>query len=354
MGGRDVTEDMRKILQLPARMGGMGLLDPSEESEWEYENSKRITAQINDAIYQQKSRLEIDEEAQEALLKDLKKRKEERWIERRDNVMNMIDARMCRVIQLAAEKGASTWLTSIPLKAYGFRLNKQQFQDAICLRYDLRLKDVPRNCTCTEEFSVNHCLTCKRGGYVIIRHNAVRDTLAEVLREVCKDVKVEPQLLPVTGEILPARANTMDGARSDVSAIGLWHPMNRAFIDVKVFNPHAPSNAAKTLEKMYITHEQEKKRKYLARILQVEKGTFSPAIFSCSGGASPETSKLLKIIATKMAIKRKENYSLMMNFLRRRISFDILRTCLMSFRGERGKSAAVIEDLDISEHVMHY
>ena len=127
--------------------------------------------------------------------------------------------------------------------------------------------------------------------------------------------------------------------------------MNRAFIDVEVFNPHAPSNA---LEKMYITHEQEKKRKYLARILQVEKGTFSPAIFSCSGGACLETSKLLKIIATKIAIKRKENYSVMMNFLRRRISFNILRMCLMSFRGERGKSAAVIEDLDISEHVMNY
>ena len=354
MGGREVADEMRKILQLPARMGGMGFQDPSEESEWEYENSKRVTAQISDAIYQQQCHLEFDEEAQVTIMKDLKKRKVERWNERYDNVMNMLDARMRRVIQLAAEKGASTWLTSIPLKAYGFRLNKQQFQDAVCLRYDLRLKDVPINCACTEEFSVNHCLTCKRGGYVLVRHNAVRDTLAEVLREVCKDVKVEPQLLPVTGEALPAGAITTDGAKSDVSAIGLWHPMNRAFIDVRVFNPHAPSNAAKTLEQMYVTHEQEKKRKYLARILQVEKGTFSPAIFSCSGGASPETTKLLKIIAAKMAMKRRENYNVAINFLRRRISFDILRSCLMSFRGERGPSAEIIEDLDISERVMSY
>ena len=44
---------------------------------------------------------------------------------------------MRRVIELASEKGASTWLTSIPLKAYGFRLNKQQFHDALCMRYDL-------------------------------------------------------------------------------------------------------------------------------------------------------------------------------------------------------------------------
>ena len=38
---------------------------------------------------------------------------------------------------------------------------------------------------------------------MIIRHNAVIDTLAEVLQEVCKDVKVEPHLLPVTSEVLP-------------------------------------------------------------------------------------------------------------------------------------------------------
>ena len=221
------------------------------------------------------------------------------------------------------------------------------------MRYDLRLADVPRTCACGNEYSINHFLTCKRGGYVIIRHNVVRDTLAEVLREVCKDVKVEPQLIPVTGEVLLAGANVADNARSDVSAIGLWQPMNRAFIDVMVFNPHAPSNAATSLKQTYIRHEQDKKRSYLARILQVEKGTFSPAVFSCSGGASPETYKLLQAIAEKMAIKRKESYSLMINFLRRRISFDILRSCLMSFRGVRdGNSEVEIQDLDIGRQEM--
>ena len=221
------------------------------------------------------------------------------------------------------------------------------------MRYDLRLGDVPRTCACGDDYSINHCLTCKRGGYVIIRHIAVRDTLAEVLREVCSDVKVEPQLIPVTGEVLPAGSNVTDNARSDVSAVGLWHPMNRAFIDVMVFNPHAPSNAATSLKQTYIRHEQDKKRSYLARILQVEKGTFSPAVFSCSGGASPETSKLLQAIAEKMAVKRKESYNIMINFLRRRISFDILRSCLMSFRGVRdGNSAVEIGDLDIGRQEM--
>ena len=135
---------------------------------------------------------------------------------------------MRRVIKLASEKGASTCLTSLPLKVYGFRLNKQQFQDTMCMRYYLRLADIPRTCACGDYYSINHCLTCKHGGYVIIRHNAVRDTLAEVLREVCSDVKVTPQLIPVTGELLPAGSNVTDNARSDLSAVGLWHSMNRA------------------------------------------------------------------------------------------------------------------------------
>ena len=41
MRGREVADDMRKIFLLPARMGGMGFQDPSEESEWEYKNSMR-------------------------------------------------------------------------------------------------------------------------------------------------------------------------------------------------------------------------------------------------------------------------------------------------------------------------
>ena len=221
------------------------------------------------------------------------------------------------------------------------------------MRYDLRLADVPKTCACEDEYFINHCLTCKRGGYVILRHNVVMDTLAEVLQEVCKDVQVEPQLLPVTGEVLPAGANVADGARADVSVLGLWHPMNRAFIDALVFNPHAPSNAAKGLKQAHLHYQQDKKRSYLARILQVEKGTFSPAVFSCSGGASPETSKLLQAIAEKMAVKRKESYSVMMNFLRRRLSFDILRSCLMSFRGVRdGNRAVEIAELDVGRQEM--
>ena len=162
----------------------------------------------------------------------------------------------------------------------------EKFQDALCMRYDLSLKDVPQKCACGAEYSINHCLSCKRGGYVIIRHNAIRDTIAEVLSEICKDVEIEPQLLPLTGQILHAGSNTADNARTDISAVGLWQPLGRAHLDVKVFNHLAQSNAVKDLQKVYSQHQRSKKREYNARILEVEKASFTPVIFSCSGGAS--------------------------------------------------------------------
>ena len=71
---------------------------------------------------------------------------------------------------------------------------------------------------------------CKKGRYVILRHNSLRDLLAELLEEICKDVVTEPPLLPLSGEKLPPGSNLSDGARLDVSCINLWAPLSRAFI----------------------------------------------------------------------------------------------------------------------------
>ena len=97
-------------------------------------------------------------------------------------------------------------------------------------------------CLRGELYTVNHCMTCKKGGYVILRHNSLRDLFAEILEEVCSDVQIEPPLLPLTGEKLPHGSNTTPGARLDFSARNLWSPLAKAFIDVRIFNPQAKTN----------------------------------------------------------------------------------------------------------------
>ena len=114
-------------------------------------------------------------------------------------------------LDLASEKGASSWLTALPLQAFGYVLNKQQFTDALALRYNFNIKDSARKCSCGEMNTINHLLVCKRGGYVSLRHNSLRDVIAEMLRHAdCKDVRTEPPLLPVNGVQLPRTANSTD------------------------------------------------------------------------------------------------------------------------------------------------
>ena len=147
------------------------------------------------------------------------KQKKDAWSKAlHDRIRSEASESQAKIIDLASEKGASSWLTSLPLAKYGFALNKQMFQDGICLRYNFALKLVARTCVCGELYTVNHCMTCKKGGYVILRHNSLRDLFAEILEEVCSDVQIEPPLLPLTGEKLPHGSNTTPGARLDVSA----------------------------------------------------------------------------------------------------------------------------------------
>ena len=70
------------------------------------------------------------------------------------------------------------------------------------LRYNWAVKGVPSICACGQANDIDHCLTCKKGGYVIMRHNALRNAEAMLLKEVCHDVKIEPALIPIEGEQL--------------------------------------------------------------------------------------------------------------------------------------------------------
>ena len=38
-------------------------------------------------------------------------------------------------LDLASEKGSSSWLNALPLKRYNFNLTKSEFRDGISLRY---------------------------------------------------------------------------------------------------------------------------------------------------------------------------------------------------------------------------
>ena len=180
-----------------------------------------------------------------------------------------------------------------------------------------------------------------------MRHNNIRDLEATLLKDICKDVKTEPPLLPL-GNSTTESSNDALKARLDVSAVGVWSSMERTFLDIRVMHPNSPSYMDLTPNQLYLQHESKKKRTYNDRILQVEKGSFTPLVFSTTGGMGPECTKYHKRIAELLSAKRGENYSDVMNFIRTRIRFALLRCTLVAIRGERGKRRRTF-DVPISD-----
>ena len=72
---------------------------------------------------------------------------------------------------------------------------------------------------------------------------------------------------------------------------------------------------------MYSHHKEQKKRAYNVRILEVERGVFTPLVLSTSGGMGEEDKTLLKRVAAKMANKTGQKYSETITFIRKRLRF---------------------------------
>ena len=156
---------------------------------------------------------------------------------------------------------------------------------------------IPINCECGNQFSVEHALSCPKGGFPSIRHNEIRDLTASLLSEVCNDICTEPHLQPISGEYLSATsANTQEGACLDIGYGVVTSSIHTLYFDVRVFNPHAPSNRHTTPSACYRKHENLKKRAYQQRIREIEHPSFSPLVLSSTGGIIVNShSTLLKI-----------------------------------------------------------
>ena len=55
------------------------------------------------------------------------------------------------MVTQAKEKGASSWLTVLPIEENEFTLTKNEFRDSIHLRYSKTLKGMPSLCPCGQK-----------------------------------------------------------------------------------------------------------------------------------------------------------------------------------------------------------
>ena len=336
--GRGISEEERDILALPVRWGGIGIPRPGEDADFEYAASRKITEPLKMSIINQQPHHQQNKDAVTDIKADVKREKEVILKNRYHIVYSHANNETKRSLEAAREKGASSWLTTMPLDWLGYTLNRTEFRDSLALRYNWSIKDIPHFCACGKKNDINHCLTCKKGGYTIMRHNHIRDAEAKIMREICYDVKVEPMLTPLgTGDQMKKGTNVADQARADISARSVWSPSDLTFVDVRVTHPNAPSNRNKSLEQIYKENEEEKKRMYNDRIMNIERGTFTPLIFLTSGGMSKECRQFNNKLAEKLARKKDERYADVVRHIRTKLRFAMLKATLISIRGYRGK-----------------
>ena len=335
--GRHCNDMERNLLALPIKLGGMGLDNPMETADHQYSYSLANSRPLIDAIIAG----EGDVMKIESKCAELRADTSHKEVMRKKNLSTTLQEEhptLKRIFDLNTDTGASTWLSAKPYKWLGFELSRQEFTDAVSLRYEFVIPDLPSMCQCGKANSSDHALSCPLGGYSIMRHNEVRDCLADAAQHAgLKAVEIERRLLPVGDFPLHPTANHATDARMDVFCVGLWGRFQKSYIDIRIFHPGAPSYRSKPLKNLYKEQEAQKKRSYGRRVIEIEKGTFSPFVLSTSGGLAPESDRILRTLAGRIANRHGNTYREAIEYLRLRIRFSILRACLVSLRGSRTK-----------------
>ena len=121
------------------------------------------------------------------------------------------------------------------------------------------------------------------------------------------------------------------GARLDVSANGVWGGrFEKTFFDVRVFNPHAPSNKNQMPSTCYRKHEKEN-RGYARWSTRLLLHLFSRA----TGGMGREATCFYKCLASMLTQKWDHPYCTTLWRLRCRLTFSLIRSSIQALRGAR-------------------
>ena len=302
----------------------MGLINPATNSSEAFTASERITAPLAALIISQGSSQFPDcTQVQKIKGENQRKQKREMTEARARNIISHLNPQQQRLMELAMEKGSSSWLTVLPLKEHGFHLHKGEFRDAISLRYGWSLCHTPQQCSCGTTFSVDHAMTCHMGGLPTIRHNEIRDLTVSLVTEVCHNVAIEPHCSSPFLE--SCSANTQPNTRQDIRTRDFWSAGQDAFLILGFFIlTHQAITPQQQLQHIESMKPPKRKNNYDQWIREVEHCVFTPLVFSITGGMGREAATFYKRLAEKIASKEGKIFPHVMGWLRCHLSFAIL------------------------------
>ena len=149
--------------------------------------------------------------------------------------------------------------------------------------------------TCQRCASVKTCLTLTMPRFVCVEVLLYSDTTKLVISRLkfCKWCVLTSRRSRFSKKLLgkccrgtPTRPPTCGWI--SVRARGSRAREQSAFFVVRVCHPSADSYKNLTPKQIYKLHENDKKRLYSSRALEVERGTFTTLVFTTTGGMSDE------------------------------------------------------------------
>ena len=331
MFGVEVSSVERRLFALPLRLGGLGICNPVSLASYLYDSSIHSTALLVQSVVSS-ANFELD--AHFACVSLSKRNYHEQmnsiFTEQFDELLPLFDSSHQRAILRAKDHNISSWLSVLPLARSQFDLSAQEFRDGLALRYKKPLLALPLSCDgCGAPFSIEHALDCRFGGLVCRRHNEVHDAFGDLASLVWSPVTKEPI-------VCDGSVDASDTLIADLCVRGVWQPQTEALFDIRVVDTDARSYCARTPHAVLCSAEAEKKRKYMQACLD-RHATFTPLCVSVDGMLGSEAEFFIKRLGDFLSAKWERPYSVVIGWVRARLSFAILRAALLCVRGSRTK-----------------
>jgi hypothetical protein len=332
---------LRSLIALPVRFGGLGIPDPTTTGAACLSASTDATSLLTDSLVHNAPFCAQEHRHTAASSRAFSKSYQNNHHNHTlGTILSTATPFDKRRIKRSSTTGA--WLTTLPNLLNGSDLSADEFRDGVRLRLGLKPTALPSRCDgCGERFTTEHAMSCRKGGLIIHRHNDLVTTWGQLCGQALTPSSISDEpLIQISRDIPVAGTNLTTPSpelRGDLAVHGFWAKGQTAIFDVRITDTDQPSNRKIDPSKVLLRHEKEKKNKYVDLCI-ARRRTFTPLVFSVDGLQGKEATAASKRLATCLASKWKRSYSEICGFVRSRLSIALVRSSSRCLRGDRNPS----------------
>jgi hypothetical protein len=334
----DEIAQLRPLIALPVRFGGLGILDPTTTSDHCYSASTASTYLLTESLINGTTLCAL-EHRRYATTGRLAAKNDLRETHDANLSVILSTASPLEKRRIKRSKTTGAWLTTLPNTLNGSDLSADEFRDGVRLRLGLQPTALPPRCDgCGERFSTEHAMACRKGGLIIQRHNDLVNTWGQMCGQALTPSTVSDEPLIQQSRDMPVAGTNQTipspELRGDLAVHGFWTKGQTAIFDVRITDTDQPTNRKIDPSKVLLRHEKEKKSKYGALCI-AKRRSFTPLVFSVDGLLGKEATAASKCLAATLAAKWKRSYSEICGFVRSRISIALVRSASRCLRADR-------------------